>query len=264
MWGKWFEVNPMNLRGFWLFSAAFLFAVPVLSQAASDPVLKVAHTSGTGYPLVTLDGNRVNGGLLRDLGELIALRLGTRAQHVLMPRGRMEKAIEVGEAHIVCYSSPGWSSGAVGNWTRHVLPQIERAVTLAENAPPQKTPDDFIGKRMAVMTGYHFAPIQPLFERGETQRVNDTKVENLFQRVKHGQADALIASEAEIEGYFKQRPKERARYAIGRLPFTVVQTQCLVSPRSPWSVAAINTALAEMEQAGEIERLARRYGMSVR
>jgi len=254
----------MTPRRFPLAIAWMLLVAVAAPCARAQPPLKMAHTAGMGYPLVTMQGQRVTGGLLKELADLVAARLGSTARHLLFSRRRIEQAVAQGEADIMCYSSPTWSPKAVGAWTRHLLPQVERAVTLAEQPVPQKAPDDFVGKRVTVMLGYHFAPIQPLFDSGEAQRLDDTRIDNLFRRVRLGMADVLIVSEAEIEGYFRNAPSERARYAIGKVPFSVVQTQCLVSPHSPWSVAAINGALAELEQAGEIERLARRYGMSVR
>ncbi|WP_255990697.1 substrate-binding periplasmic protein [Chitinolyticbacter albus] len=250
--------RPLSLAIVWMLLAA------VVVPCASAAPLKMAHTAGMGYPLVTLSGQRVTGGLLKELGDLIAQQLGSKAQHTLFSRRRIEQALARGEADIMCYSSPTWSPQAVGGWTRHVLPQVERAVTLAEQPVPQRAPDDFVGKRIAVMLGYHFAPIQPLFDTGRATRLDDTRVENLFRRVRLGMADVLIMSEAEIEGYFRDAPAERVQYAIGKVPFSVVQTQCLVSPHSPWSVTAVNWALVELEQAGDIERLARRYGMSER
>lgn len=244
---------------------ALTFCLPVLATQAAPP-LRVAQLETLRYPLLEVDAHgKVSGGLLKSLGDRIAEKLGTSAEHSIWSRRRTESAVLAGEADIACYLSPIWSDEARdGLWTIPVLPQIERVVAVHGRHLPSQVPQDFKGLRVAIMLGYHYRSIQGLFDAREAQPVEDTRVENLFRLVLTDRADVLITSEAEIEGQFRQFPSQRERFDVSKQAFTTVDTQCLVSPKSPWSLAQINVALKSLAASGEIGRLAARYGLSMR
>ncbi|GAA5179730.1 hypothetical protein GCM10025771_22530 [Niveibacterium umoris] len=256
-------------RRYWqtlgIFLALVIGASPLRASVAAPP-LRMAHIESLRYPLLEVDAQgKVSGGILKELGDRIAVQLGTQAQHISWSRRRAEPAVLSGDADIACYLSPQWSDQARdGLWTVAVLPQIERVVTATGKRLPETAPQDFKDLRIAIMLGYHYPSIQGLFDSREARAVEDTRVENLFRLVMTDRADALITSEAEIEGQFRQFPDQRARFKVGTQPFTVVDTQCLVSPKSHWSLDQFNTALRTLAARGEIERLAHRYGMSMR
>lgn len=233
--------------------------------AEPAPPLRMAQTEGMGYPLVMLSPlGKVDGGFLKELGDRIAAMLGTHAEHPLFTRRRIVQAVLSGQADIACYYSPLWVREPSAHWSVPVVPQVERVVSPAGRAIDYHEPGDLAGKRVAVLLGYHFPELQPMFDAGRTKRVDDTKVESLFRRVGQGMADALVTSESEIEGYFKRRPAERAKFAVSSRTFSIVDTQCLLSPHSPWPDEAVNKALTGLLGSGEIARMAQRYGLSMR
>jgi polar amino acid transport system substrate-binding protein len=243
--------------------AACLPCQPVL--AAEPPPLRVAQTGGMAYPLLVLSSpSLVSGGFLKELGDRVAEQLGTRAEHLVFSRRRIEQAVLSGSADLLCYYSPIWVKNVDAHWTITVLPQIERVVVPAGSKLDYGAPEDLASRRVAVLLGYNFTALQPLFDSGRATRVNDTQVEHLFRMLDRDMADALIVSEAEIEGFFAQKPGERARFKVSEKPFSVVDTQCLVSPRSPWSLAAVNSALQTLIKSGELAGLAQRYGLKMR
>lgn len=233
------------------------------ASATAKPALRVAHTEAMAYPLLSISPpNRLSGGFLKDLGDLIAAELGTEARHLLVARRRMESTVMGGEADIACYYSPHWIPVAGPHWTVPVVPQVERVVSLAAQPLPFEGLSDLQGKRIAVLLGYQFPQLQAAFESGQVTRLDERQVELLFRRLRLGMADALITSEVEIAGYFKRFPEERERFHISHRSFSITDTQCLVSPGSPWRLAAINEALNRLIQRGTVARLAQRYGMS--
>ncbi len=244
-----------------LAGALACLCLPALAQ---EVPLRVAQTASITYPLLTERAGRVNGGFLYELGERLAAQMGTRAEHLLLARRRVEPAILSGLAHIACYSSPQWSPQIPPQaWSVPVLPQIEWVLGPVGQGTPGHTPEALAGRRVAVLLGYQFPSLQPLFDAGRLLRVNDTRADNLFRLVRRGLADVLILSEAEIEGRFKKEPEERAQFSRSAQPYSVVQTHCMVSPHSPWSLAQVDAALTTLLARGEIARLAARYGMSM-
>ncbi|WP_374357753.1 substrate-binding periplasmic protein [Chitinimonas sp.] len=246
--------------------ALALLCAAAMQHAHAAPPLRVAELDSINYPFVELDkSGKISGGLLPALGDLIARELGTKAVHSVWSRRRIEQAVGRGDADISCYSSPKWTdySGPL-QWTIATLPQIERVVVLKGQPLPGTSSNDFAGKRIATMLGYHYPSIQPLFDEKRATRIDSTRVSNLFRLVEDKLADALISSEAEIEGHFARNPAARERFSVATTPFSVVDTQCYISPSSPWPLADINKALNTLLGNGEIERLARQYHMSMR
>lgn len=225
----------------------------------------MAQTEGFGYPLVVLSQQgKVDGGFLKELGDRIAAQLGTRAEHPVFTRRRIVQAVLTGQADLACYYSPLWIRDPNAHWSVPVGQQIERVVVPATRPLDYTEPNDLRGMRIAVQLGYYYPELQALFEAAQAKRVDDTKVENLFRRVAQGMADVLITSESEIEGHFRRHPGERAKFMVSSRTFSVVETQCLLSPVSPWPDEAINKVLAGLLASGEIARMAQRYGLNIR
>jgi len=256
----------MKTRSAWSATLALaLYALPLhaAEPAVRPPPLRMAHTEAMAYPLLTVSGpNKLSGGFLKDLGDLIAAELGTTAQHQLVSRRRMQATVMGGGADIACYFSPLWLPGTGDNWTVAVVPQVERVVSLSAAPLNYESDQDLQGRRIAVLLGYQFPQLQAAFETGLVTRLDESQVDLLFRRLRLGMADALITSEVEIAGYFKRYPQERERFHISSRSFSITDTQCLVSPASAWRLAAINEALHRLIKSGTVARLAQRYGMS--
>lgn len=258
----------MKARNAWsAILAMALYALPLHAAepaaTTGPPPLRMAQTEAMAYPLLTVGtGNKASGGFLKDLGDLIAAELGTRAEHRLVSRRRIEGTVMSGEADMVCYYSPLWIKGGGENWSVPVVPQIERVVSLAARPLAYENPTDLLGRRVTVLLGYQFPELQAAFASGQVTRLDENHVDLLFRRLRLGMADALITSEVEIAGYFKRFPQERELFSVSTRQFSVTDTQCLVSPASPWRLSAINEALTRLGQNGSLSRLARSYGMS--
>lgn len=236
--------------------------MPARAQSA-EPLRFVVGTMS--YPFEEFDaGGRLTGGLLKEMGERLAQQLGTQADFVRLPRRRVEPALLAGEVDITCYSSPQWSADPdTLLWSVPSLAQVERVMVLKGQPVPENIPADFVGKRVSVRLGYHYGAIQPLFDAGKATRLNETQTPFMVKAVETGLADLLISSEGEIEGYFRTKPQARSRFTIASRPFSVVQTQCAVSPKSRWSLKKINEVLLSMIKRGEMDRLSRSYGLTM-
>lgn len=240
-------------------------ALLAFSAAAADPQLKMA-VGTMSYPFERFEKNgQISSGLLKEMGEQLASELGAEIVFVKQSRRRIESGLLSGELDITCYTHPTWWDGAQpALWSIPTIPQVERVVGLRAGQLPQKNPDEFLGKRVVVHTGYHFPSIQPLFDSGAAKRLDENKVSMLFKAVETKLADVLITSDAEIEGYFDEFPQKRTLFSVAPVPFSVVPTQCAVSPKSSWSIERINGALRAMMQRGDFDRITKKYGMAMK
>lgn len=230
---------------------------------AAEPLRFVVGSMS--YPFeVFNDQGEITGGLLKEFALQLAREMKTRTEFVRLPRRRIEPALIAGEVDLVCYNSPAWSENPKALlWSMPTLKQIERVLVRKASQLPTRIPDDFVGKRVSVRLGYHYDSIQPLFDANKATRVDETQVNFMFKSVATGLTDMLISSDGEIEGYFQSNPQARKDFAAAATPFSVVATQCAISPKSRWSQEQIDKALASMMKRGDMDRMTKRYGLSM-
>ncbi|QDL53247.1 substrate-binding periplasmic protein [Rhodoferax aquaticus] len=237
----------------------------VLAQGtwAVEP-LRYGVMDSLSHPLVIQDGNgTVSGGLLLDLGQAVARELHTKLQVQPLARKRLDAAVQKGQVDLVCYWSPQWTTQADKvQWTMESLAQIERLVTHQGQMPSKVALDQLEGKRIATQLGYNYPSLQAWFDNGKLQRKDETRIVLMFKALDLMIAEALVASEAEIEGFFHTNPEARARFETSPYLFSKVATQCALSRKSPHTLEQVNKALSTLIESGELARMASAYKLS--
>ncbi|MFZ6654871.1 substrate-binding periplasmic protein [Undibacterium sp. TJN19] len=218
------------------------------------------------YPLNVFDKNRqLIGGLQKDFADQLAKKLSAHVTYTGYSRRRIENVVIQGDADLMCYSSPAWFDlPKEVSWTIATFPQVERVVVLSDKLLLENFPQQLEGKRLAVQLGYHYPQITSQFNEGKIKRVDLTDVPSMFRMLQLDGADAMISSDSEIEGYFKNFPGKRAAFKSSRTAFSVVQTQCALSHKSLWKIEQLNNAIQSMQDNGDIDKIMRRYGLSGR
>lgn len=235
-------------------------------SGAREPLLRFAIYENLDYPINIFDKNHVlTGGLLKDFGDQIAKKLAVPAVYALYSRRRIELVVQLGEADILCYSSPAWSDQPKDlHWTIPTFPQVERVVVMNDKPGVENFTTQLEGKRLVLQLGYHYPQIANQLNEGKIRRIDLTDVPSMFRLLALGGADAMVSSESEIEGYFKNFPEKRSLYKVSKTAFSVVQTQCALSQKSVWKLDQINAAIQSLQDSGEIEKMMRKYGLSMR
>ena len=243
----------------------FLCCASSLSLAA-DMHLRVAVYENLDYPLNIFDKNHVLiGGLQKDFTDQVAKKLSAQVSYFSYSRRRIESVVIQGDADIMCYSSPAWFDlPKEVSWTVATFPQVERVVVLADKTSIENVPQQLEGKKLAVQLGYHYPQITTQLNEGKIKRVDLTDVPGMFRMLSLGGADAMVSSDGEIEGYFKNYPEKRPLYKVSKTPFSIVQTQCALSHKSSWKLEQINAAIQFLQDNGEMDKIMRKYGLSMR
>ena len=208
----------------WVARTVILCLLVGLAPAhAAEPLpLRYGVLESVSYPLVTRDSKgAITGGMLRDLAEAMALELKTTMQPLSFPRKRMEGAVRAGEVDLVCYTSPQWSELPDQLlWTIPSVAQVERIVTKPGKMLAQPVEVHVENKKIAPQLGYRYPSLQGLFASGKVKRLDQTRGDYLFKAVDSGEADALITSESEIEGFYFAQPHHRGRFEASPYAFS--------------------------------------------
>jgi ABC-type amino acid transport substrate-binding protein len=245
---------PVLMGGVWACSHA---------HAAELPALTIGVAESDGPAIVKLAGSdaqpTVVGGLSREIGDSLAHALGTRPRYQVLSRNRVDSSLEQSRVDVVCNANPAWyrSPDQLG-WTNELYPQIERLVSKTSMSNIQRV-DQLAGHRVGTILGYSYASVEPLWHSHQASKVSDTRADLQMKSLLVGVTDVAINSELELDASAQSHPKEARQVKMHPMTLTVLPTMCAVAPKSAWSVAQLNQAIAELNRTGEIKTIFRRY-----
>ena len=97
----------MQLRSGLLFLA--MVWTPILVWAQQTDVLRFSASTSWGMPYAEVRDERLVGGIVFDLTQAIGAALHMPVRYVVLPRKRVEAAVQAGEVDVRCYFNPAWT-----------------------------------------------------------------------------------------------------------------------------------------------------------
>lgn len=218
--------------------------------AASDFVF-VAATNNN-MPMAKFDGRRLNGGIIKDLGDAIAARLHRQARYLDTPGSRVWDVLAKGQADGVCYVLPEWAEGSF-NWSRPVLPDA-LAIIAHPSAPVLRKLKDLSGKPLGTVFGYHYPDVEQLGK--QFVRDDSPTMEHNLNRIASGQRQYALAELTTLAYRLRSDPSVKLR---ADMVFTAFKAQCAFSKRSAVPFASVDQAINGLQADGSIEQILARY-----
>lgn len=239
-----------HLKALLALTAATALALPV--AAAPGEVVFIAATNHTA-PLSTFTGERLSGGIVKDLGDALAQRLGLRARYLSLPSKRAPQALRDGAGDLLCYTRPQWI-GSDFLFTVPVLPNAE-VVAARADAPALHQLRQLADQPLGTVLGYHHPEVEkalgPGFRRDNAIDMTANLRKLMAGRMAYALTDHLVLSDLQ-----RRHPELglREELVIGRFV-----APCALSPNSSLSLKAINAALKALMAEGEVQRILDRY-----
>ncbi|MFZ6749379.1 substrate-binding periplasmic protein [Undibacterium sp. Ren11W] len=113
------------------------FSKPLL---ADNETLVFAALTAQNPPIAIFSGEKLTAGIVKDLGEAIALRLQRKAVFLPLSRNRLVTALKSGQVDGICYSRPEWL-GLPLHWTAGIIPNSELLLRHGKSVAPFKISD---------------------------------------------------------------------------------------------------------------------------
>ena len=210
--------------------------------------------ASTEMPWSLRQGETVVGGIHRELGDLLAERLGRTAQFKALPRKRLAGALARGEGDFICVSQPAWLPGPF-DWSRPVLPLVEVLVSL-QSAPRPLAVTDLAGLPIGTINGFVYLDLQSALGKNFVRSDAPNAAANLRKlnlgRVQH----------AAFNQQFVDYQRRQGQLTAPIHPYLVLsssQTQCALSRRSTLRLAELDQALASLVADASLRALLARY-----
>lgn len=233
--------------------AAPLLMLALSAFAAAPPELTLLTPSSHTMPFASFDNGELTGGVMKDIGEALAKRMGYRARFLVVPGKRVASVLKMGEADGLCFVVPGWINGKF-NWTQPWIPAAGVIVANA-SAPYIKSIKVLAGERLGTVLGYRYPEIEAIL--GKTMLRDDAPTAlHSLNKLAAGRTRYAIADQMTIEYHLRMNPS-----APMRVDYTYVKykASCAFSPESTVKFADVEKALSGMAADGTIDSILSRY-----
>ncbi|MES2325064.1 MAG: transporter substrate-binding domain-containing protein [Pseudomonadota bacterium] len=222
------------------------------SSAAGGEIVFIAPLSSA-MPFARFADGQLSAGILKDLGDAIAGKLGREARFVSIPGKRVGQTLSAGLADGVCNVMPAWIPGDFA-WSRPLIPNAGVVVSRSD-APVIRTIGDLAGLRVGTVLGYRYPSLEPvigkLFIREDARTV-----EQVFLKMHVGRNKHSIVERREFE---YELHTNKASTLREDLVYETYKTSCAFSRASKIAFADIDQAIAALVSAGAVDAIIARY-----
>ncbi|MFN5047001.1 substrate-binding periplasmic protein [Roseateles sp.] len=195
-------------------------------------------------------------GLYYDLLNEAAARLSWPLRYEDTPSARALRMMERGEADLMVgpFRSPEREHFMI--YTQAPLPPVEIAFYTRPLAPAIKTPDDLLGRRIAVHRGKRYGP--DFDGDGRLQRHELSNYRAAFEMVARGRLDVVVIPELQGDLLQKELQLELAKQP---LRMAAQQAHVVFSRRSAWQhrQGELERVFRVMREDGSWQRILQRY-----
>ena len=222
--------------------------------AAQEPALVFVAPANHAMPFVDLQQGRLVGGILKDLGDAIAERVGRQAAYVVVPAKRVSAALDQGEADVLCYSAPRWIEARQVTWSRPVF-DYSGVVARRADVPPLQDLTQLAGERLGTVAGYRYLEVEEAlgmtFLRDDAPDMGRNLAKLTAGRVRYAMTEALTLAYA-----MRESKGPRPQKALTTVSYP---THCVFSTRRGLPVARLERAVDTLVTDGSVERILARY-----
>ncbi|MFJ4195019.1 substrate-binding periplasmic protein [Pseudomonas sp. NPDC089534] len=229
-----------------------------LNVTASDAPLRFVVADSWAMPMVQLERGRPTQGILYDMMLSLATQVGVPAQFHVLPRTRVQNAMEHGEVDVRCYAAQSWLPNQSGDYLWSVPLLFQRDLLISLQGPPAGIdPASLAHQPIGTVLGYTYPTLQPLFDSGRLQREDARNQEQVLEKLIAGRYRYAVSNQWTLD-WFNQRllPGQQLQGVA------VLQEQnvgCYVRNDPDVPVQKILRTLLRMKMSGEIDDIIRLY-----
>lgn len=229
-----------------------LLASSPAAVAGQGELVFVAATNHN-MPLSRFQDGELADGLLKDLGDSIAQRMGRQARYISVPAKRVSDYLASGRADGVCYVLPRWLPGPF-KWSQPLMPDAGVLVSRPE-APAVRSLSDLANKPVGTVLGYSYSMIDAALGRAFV-REDAPSMELNISKIQHGRMQYAIMGRMTAEYLMRADPQHKLRIDFEFDPF---KAQCAFSQKSAIPFGEVQRAIGGLVSDGTMDRLLRRY-----
>ncbi len=210
-----------------------------------------------GPPFALIEGDRLVGGIIKDVAEEIANELNIIVSYVKVPRKRQENYLSKGIVHANLVSNPQWlKKRELLNWSEPLF--FDQDVLVFQQSKAKSKLSEVANMTVGTIRGYTYPNIEKYFARGDMLRSDVGNIELNFIRLEKGWIDTFVGSNLLIQNSLKNMAHPEL-FEVS--PFSISEhgIYAALSPNSPVSIAQFNQVLIRLKKHGVIDAILNKY-----
>jgi polar amino acid transport system substrate-binding protein len=229
-----------------------------LNVAAAEPPLRFVIPDSWAMPMVQLDHGRPTQGILYDVMLSLATQVGVPAEFHVLPRTRVQSAMEHGEVDVRCYAAQSWQPNQSGDYIWSIPLWTQPDVLITRQTPPSAViAADLPRQSIGTVLGYSYPTLQPLFDADQLQREDARNQEQVLEKLHAGRYRYAVSNQWTLDWFNQRLLPERQLKSVAVLQEQRVGCYVRNDPKVP--VQRILRTLLRMKMSGEIDDIIRLY-----
>ena len=234
-----------------LLLALVVLLLPATVQASGD-LLMIAPLNQT-MPLAQFDNDKLSGGILKDLSEAIARRMGRNIAFISVAGDHVSATLAQGKADGICYVRPFWIDGDY-HWSRPLIPDAELVASLP-SAPVVRSLLDLRDRPVGTVTAYRYPRVEQVLGLRFQRQDSPTMEENL-RRMMQGAVRYTVLAQSTLSYQLKVNKALKLRPDLIFASFTA---QCAFSKRGNADFGEVDKAINGLIDDGSVASILARY-----
>ncbi|MCA4961993.1 substrate-binding periplasmic protein [Pseudomonas sp. Y24-6] len=235
---------------------ALLF-VSLTGTAAEAPLRFVVPDSWT-MPMVQFEHGRPTQGILYDVMLSLATQVGVPAEFHVLPRARVQSAMEHGEIDVRCYAAQSWLPNQSGDYIWSIPLWVQPDVLLSRPDPlTSADPAHLTRQSIGTVRGYIYPTLQPLFDADKLDREDARNQEQVLEKLLAGRYRYAVSNQWTMDWFNQRLLPEQQLQSVAVLQEQRVGCYVRNDPKVP--VQRILRTLLRMKMSGEIDDIIRLY-----
>jgi len=224
---------------------------------AAGPLRFAANTSWS-MPIARFDGERLNGGMMFDLGEALGAAVGSPVSYVPLPRKRIEGASLAGEIDVRCHINPQWTDAPDAYLWTEPLYELSDVIFGGSAAKPlRQAADAANGSVVSTVLGYRYPSLDPLFESGQLKREDTVDQEKVMLKITAARTPYGVTNNSTLDWY--RRTTAKHDVADWKVVIATSAIHCAIPKASTWTGRPLVEALNSLKRNGKIEAMLHNY-----
>lgn len=235
-----------------LLTTLLMAVLPCAAQAAAAELVMLAPLD-TSMPIARFQNGVLAGGIVKDVGDMLAQRLGRRASYLSVDVNGVTPALTSGRADGMCYVLPSWIDGDY-QWSTPLFPDAEMVAALGA-APHLRSLRDLRDKPVGTVAGYRYPRVEQVLGK-QFLRVDAESIELNLRELGKGNSQYAIIGESVLAYLHRNDPVLRLR---PELVFSTYKAGCAFSRQTRVPFQELNRTLDAMLKDGAIDQILARY-----
>jgi polar amino acid transport system substrate-binding protein len=227
-----------------------------LGASAEERPLRFSVSESWAMPMIQIEHGQATGGILFDLQQRLAEKVGRRAEMLVRPRLRIEHMLVRGEIDVRCYVNPAWLSESHHQYIWSVPYMVQRDLLVGRDKQQLKM-SLIHGETIGTVLGFAYPKLEPLFASGQLRRDDARTQELALDKLKAKRYDYAISNELTLQWFNRQQPAGHKLQPLQEIAADLVA--CIVRDEPDVPTMPLLRALVQMKQAGEFETILARY-----